>query len=158
MHNNDEDRETNDRLANHEFKILNRLKGFNFNCPNALEVRENILVTSLIGSYNRPAITLREQTLYNDEEENFDLYKTIVDMMKNMFHVAKIVHGKLNEDNILCLGYECSMINFSEAVETSDHNAKEKLLEDCRSIASFFKNEFSDSKKLFNKIISEKVS
>lgn len=113
----------------------------------------------MIGRFKNPAETLNEHRF--DPSQLNAVYDEIVDILTQMFCTAKIVHGKLNGEHILWCNEKCWVINLSEAVETKDPSAKEKLMQDCENITNFFTERGKnciDAEALFEKIISTKFA
>ncbi|XP_065577036.1 serine/threonine-protein kinase RIO3-like [Artemia franciscana] len=91
---------------------------------------------SLIGEDDKPANTLKESVL--NEEERILAYNQINKMMKRLYKEARLVHGDLSEYNILWHQNQCYFIDVTQSVDIGDQLAYQLLQRDCENITDFF--------------------
>ncbi|KAH8104774.1 RIO1-domain-containing protein [Cristinia sonorae] len=86
--------------AEKEMRNLKRLKAAGLRCPDAVEVRENVLVMGFIGDSDGWASPrLKDATIPASAVSN--LYVELIIIVRKMFHDCKLVHADLSEYNIL---------------------------------------------------------
>jgi serine/threonine-protein kinase RIO1 len=138
--------------AQRDFKTLQKLKAHGIPCATPFEIHDSLVISEWIGDSRKN--TLAE--LRHGAPDAAKIFEEIIDGITKMYHEAGIVHGKLNEDHIVRSSGKCWFINFSQAVDKFDFEAKTKLRNDCDSIVKFFR-QFGlqrDTEKLFQKILS----
>jgi len=121
--------------ARKEFKNLKRLYDSQVRVPRPYLVIENVLVMEFIGEDGVPAPLLKE---VGDELITRELYYEIIEQIKRMVNIAKLVHGDLSEYNILVHDSKPYIIDVGQAVSIDHHNWKELLERDLININNFF--------------------
>lgn len=120
-----------------ELHNLTRLKKAKIPCPDVIVMRKHILVMSYIGKgHDNPAPKLKNAIL--TDAEAICAYDEVVDIMKRMYHDARLVHADFSEYNILWHEGHCVVIDLAQAVEPLHPAALEFLMRDCFNITSFF--------------------
>ena len=88
-----------------------------------------------IGKNGVPAPHLREVPL----QAASSWYDKIVEMVKDLYHKAKLVHGDLSEYNILVPNGYPMLIDFAQAVTIEHPEAREFLRRDIDNLNNYFK-------------------
>jgi len=122
--------------AEKEMCNLKRLTRANIRCPTPIELREHVLVMSLIGEGGQPAPKLKNVTL--SPRQWRDAYSQVVQMTRSMYTDSNLIHADLSEYNILYHAGLCWLIDVSQAVEPFHPDALQFLYRDCSNITSFF--------------------
>jgi len=131
------DRKITYMWAEKEMYNLQRIKQAEIPCPRVILLRKHVLVMSFIGSQNKSAPQLKSAHLSHAQQTS--AYNQVVDIMKKMYHKCSLVHGDLNEYNLLWHNNKVWVIDVSQSVEPSHPNALEFLLRDCKNISKFFR-------------------
>lgn len=120
-----------------EFHNLNRLKKAGISCPQAIVFRKHILLMEYIGNgHENPAPKLKDVAL--SRADLICAYDEVVEIMKNMFQKARLVHADFSEYNILYHEGKCIVIDLAQAVEPIHPSALSFLMRDCQNITNFF--------------------
>eukprot|EP00405_Crypthecodinium_cohnii_P043018 CAMPEP_0206553428 /NCGR_PEP_ID=MMETSP0325_2-20121206/16627_1 /ASSEMBLY_ACC=CAM_ASM_000347 /TAXON_ID=2866 /ORGANISM="Crypthecodinium cohnii, Strain Seligo" /LENGTH=616 /DNA_ID=CAMNT_0054053405 /DNA_START=72 /DNA_END=1922 /DNA_ORIENTATION=- len=124
--------------AEKELRNLRRLKSAGIPCPDALELRQNVLVMDFIGDEGDAAPRLKDVEGLGPEEWS-DLYFSCVMHMRTMMQSCRLVHGDLSEYNML-LDHEGRLIviDVGQAVENDHPQALNFLKRDCINVNNFF--------------------
>ncbi|KAK9885239.1 hypothetical protein WA026_010742 [Henosepilachna vigintioctopunctata] len=122
--------------AEKEMANLCRLKKAGIPCPEVVMLKEHVLIMSFIGENYIPAKKLKDADM--DTASYIVAYQQVVDMMKDLFHKANLIHADLSEYNILWYNDQCIFIDVSQSVEPIHENAFNFLFRDCRNITNFF--------------------
>jgi len=139
-----------------EFKNLQRMSVHNIPCPKPLNVERNILVMEYLGSEGAVLPKLKDSKINKPR----NLYKRIMNSVKDLYQKAKLVHADLSEYNILFdeNKNQYYLIDVSQSVLWDHPNAQHFLLRDLNNINRFF-NQFSieiiEIKTLYKWITSE---
>jgi len=131
-----------------EFKNLKITEEAGVRVPHPIIYRNNILVMEFIHSQGAPAPLLKEVSLSGKEAEK--VYRTLVSYAKKLYK-ADLVHGDLSEYNVLYNKKEAVVIDISQAVPLSHSLANELLERDLRNLARFFRKDYEEVVKDFNK-------
>src|SRR5438445_8576020 len=86
-----------DQWASKEYKNLELADHAGIPVPKPLHVEKNVLILGFIGKDGIPAPVLREVRL----QAAGDWYKKIIELIKQLYDKAKLVHGDLSEYNIM---------------------------------------------------------
>jgi RIO kinase 3 len=120
-----------------EFHNLNRLKKAQIPCPTPIVFKKHVLVMSFIGNgHQNPAQKLKDVKLSN--ADMICAYDEVVDIMKRMYHEARLIHADFSEYNILYHEGKLFVIDLAQAVEPCHPSAFEFLMRDCYNITAFF--------------------
>lgn len=143
--------------AEKEMRNLKRLAAAGIKCPDPLEVRENVLVMTFVGSKegwwvfhvllkvpckqhlfhcNRASPRLKDAEL--PPESCAALYRQLVLIVRRMFHECKLVHADLSEYNILFHEENLWIIDVSQSVEHDHPSAFDFLKSDIKNVEDFF--------------------
>ncbi|KAM6184591.1 serine/threonine-protein kinase RIO1 [Rhynchocyon petersi] len=122
--------------AEKEMRNLIRLKVAGVPCPKPIMLRSHVLVMGFIGKDNIPAPLLKNMRL--SESKARKLYLQVIQHMRKMYQVARLVHADLSEFNILYHHGDLYIIDVSQSVEHDHPHALEFLRKDCTNINDFF--------------------
>ena len=123
--------------AEKEMKNLKRISGIpSINAPVPVVLQEHVLIMQFIGENGKHAPQLREATLSSKALQK--AYKSVINMMRDLFQIAALVHADLSAYNILYFKKKVYLIDFAAAVSSSSHNALEFLRNDCTNVTNFF--------------------
>ncbi|MEM0374239.1 MAG: serine protein kinase RIO [Sulfolobaceae archaeon] len=121
--------------AKKEFKNLKRLYDADVRVPRPYLVLENVLVMEFIGEDGVSAPLLKD---VNEDLITQELYMDLIEQIKRMVKVAKLVHGDLSEYNVLVHNSKPYIIDVSQSITIDHQNWKELLERDLRNINNFF--------------------
>ena len=124
-----------DQWASKEFKNLQLAKEAGLAVPTPIYVEKNVLLMEFIGKNGVPAPYLREVPL----QAASSWYDKIVEMVKDLYDKAKLVHGDLSEYNILVPDGYPMLIDFAQAVTIEHPEAREFLRRDIDNLNNYFK-------------------
>jgi len=124
-----------DQWASKEFKNLQLAKDAGLAVPTPIYVEKNVLLMEFIGKNGVPAPHLREVPL----QAASSWYDKIVEMVKDLYDKAKLVHGDLSEYNILVPDGYPMLIDFAQAVTIEHPEAREFLRRDIDNLNNYFK-------------------
>ncbi len=122
-----------------EFKNLRRAAKGNVRCPEAIAVKDNILVMEMIG---KPAEPLKDH--YPAYPHQF--LQDIITEMKRLYKIG-LIHGDLSSFNILNDDEKPVLIDFSQSTLLKTPNSEELLERDIKNIVQFFKKLGVDENK-----------
>ncbi|TDL23323.1 RIO1-domain-containing protein [Rickenella mellea] len=123
--------------AEKEMRNLKRLVTAGINCPEPVEVRENVLVMTFIGDKDGWASPrLKDASIPAAECQR--LYSQLLVMVRRMYHVCKLVHADLSEYNILYHDDSLYIIDVSQSVEHDHPAAYDFLRKDIQNVEDFF--------------------
>jgi len=123
--------------ADKELRNLKRLKAVGVVCPEAIDVRQNVLIMEFIGESGVAAKRLKDV----EDLEPADwrgLYISCVQIMRRMMHGCRLVHGDLSEFNMLYHKDSITIIDVSQSVQIDHPHALEYLKRDCINVRNFF--------------------
>ncbi|KIY73171.1 RIO1-domain-containing protein [Cylindrobasidium torrendii FP15055 ss-10] len=123
--------------AEKEMRNLKRLTTAGIRAPEALEVRENVLVMDFLGDGDCWA-SPRLKDANPTKEECDNLYPELLLIVRTMFHQCKLVHADLSEYNILLHEGHLWIIDVSQSVEHDHPAAFDFLRNDLRNVEEFF--------------------
>ncbi len=124
-----------DQWASKEFKNLQLAREAGLAVPTPIYVEKNVLLMEFIGKNGVPAPHLREVPL----QAASSWYDKIVEMVKDLYDKAKLVHGDLSEYNILVPDGYPMLIDFAQAVTIEHPEAREFLRRDIDNLNNYFK-------------------
>jgi len=123
-----------DQWASKEYKNLELADHAGISVPKPIHVEKNVLILGFIGKDGIPAPVLREVRL----QAATDWYKKIIELIKQMYDKAKLVHGDLSEYNIMIPNGYPVIIDFGQAVTTEHPEARTFLERDIENINHYF--------------------
>ncbi len=97
-------------------------------------MEKNVLILGFIGKNGIPAPVLREVRL----QAAADWYKKIIELIKQLYDKARLVHGDLSEYNIMIPDGYPVFIDFGQAVTTEHPEARGFLERDIVNINHYF--------------------
>jgi len=124
--------------AEKEMRNLRRLRQAGINCPECVEVRQNVLVMQFIGEDSKAAPRLKDVHDLSPEQWR-DVYVDCALAMRRMMQECKLVHGDLSEYNMLYHKGKLIIIDVSQSVEKEMAQALDFLKRDCVNVNSFFR-------------------
>jgi len=141
-----------------EYKNLRELNRQEISSPIVIKGKNNVLIMEFIGDeQGTPAPRLKDVQFSQDPyiEMNISL-----DLIKDMYQKAKLVHGDLSEYNILYWNDKQYVIDVSQAVSIYHPNAQVFLQRDIENILRFYsqyvsKEKIPDITDIMKKIIIE---
>ncbi|TKS79207.1 Serine/threonine-protein kinase RIO1 [Collichthys lucidus] len=122
--------------AEKEMRNLIRLQTAGILSPEPLLLRSHVLLMSFIGKENRPAPLLKNALLSDSKAR--ELYLQVLQNMRKMFQLARLVHADLSEFNMLYHEGNAYIIDVSQSVEHDHPHALEFLRKDCSNVNEFF--------------------
>lgn len=146
--------------AEKEMRNLKRLRAAGLNCPEVLELRQNVLVMEFIGEDGDAAPRLKDAG-YLGPDEWLRLYIQCAVSMRRMMQQGKLVHGDLSEFNMLYHAGELYIIDVSQSVECDHPHALDFLKRDCVNVNSFFSKRMGcqavSVKRLFDFVVTKEL-
>ncbi|KIM25826.1 hypothetical protein M408DRAFT_331003 [Serendipita vermifera MAFF 305830] len=125
--------------AEKEMRNLKRLKSAGVRCPDAVEVRENVLVMEFLGDPDGWASPrLKDAQIPSERYET--LYRDLMLTVRKIYHTCRLVHADLSEYNILYHEDELWIIDVSQSVEQDHPSAFEFLRMDLKNVKAFFES------------------
>ncbi|KAK4048147.1 Serine/threonine-protein kinase rio1 [Microbotryomycetes sp. JL221] len=123
--------------AEKELRNLRRMHAAGLRVPEALEVRENVLVMEFVGADEWQA-SPRLKDAHLPLERVRDLYIEILVLLRAMFVRCRLVHADFSEYNILYHDEHLWVIDVSQSVEQDHPSAFDFLRADIRNADEFF--------------------
>ncbi|OMH83703.1 Serine/threonine-protein kinase rio1 [Zancudomyces culisetae] len=124
--------------AEKEMRNLKRIHQAGIPCPEALVLRQHVLVMEFLGDSDGWAYPRLKDAVLK-ESRYPDLYFQTVSIMRVMYQVCRLVHADLSEYNILYNNKKLYIIDVSQSVEHDHPYALDFLRSDCANINDFFK-------------------
>ncbi len=121
--------------AQKEYKNLMRMEKAKIPAPKAVKLLSNVLVMTYIGRGEQPAPMIKDYCLDEPQES----FQAVLDIMKKLHSMAKLVHGDLSEYNILVDDDKCYLIDVGQSVVLEHPLARELLVRDVGNVARYFK-------------------
>ena len=116
---------------------LKRLTAAGIRAPEAIEVRDNVLVMDFVGDSDGWASPrLKDAEVTRDQCEA--LYAELLINVRTMFHQCRLVHADLSEYNVLFHEGHLWIIDVSQSVEHDHPAAFDFLRNDLRNVEDFF--------------------
>ncbi|XP_033645379.1 serine/threonine-protein kinase RIO1-like [Asterias rubens] len=126
--------------AEKEMRNLIRIHSAGIQCPEPHLLRGHVLVMDFIGTDGWPAPLLKDVSI--SESKARELYLDCIQMVRQMYQDARLVHADLSEFNMLFCDGQLYVIDVSQSVEHDHPHALEFLRKDCTNITDYFrKNE-----------------
>jgi len=123
--------------AEKETRNLKRIKQSGINVPEALELKNNIIIMEFIGSRGKAAPRLRDAEI--EPERYKDLYIDLVNIMRKLYQECRLVHADLSEYNILYYNDSLYIIDVSQSIEHDHPMSLEFLRRDCVNVNDYFR-------------------
>ncbi|TMW58075.1 hypothetical protein Poli38472_013549 [Pythium oligandrum] len=121
----------------HEYSALSRAIACGVRAPVPICHFEHVLITQFLGDEDGcVAPTLHDVSLTSGQL--VQIYVELLVFMRKLYREAKLVHGELNEFNILYRKEACWLIDFAHAVNTAQSEHEEALERDIQSVRSIF--------------------
>ncbi|MBA4453939.1 MAG: serine protein kinase RIO [Nitrosopumilaceae archaeon] len=137
--------------AKKEFKNLLQCHDCGIPVPRPIYVTNNVLVMDFVGDNGAPAKLLLESEV--DEND----YLQSISMIKDLYRLAKLVHGDYSEYNIFKTKNGLVLFDLGSAVDLRHPNAQEFLKRDINNITRFFSKrgiDVNDPEEILEEIIS----
>ncbi|GAA5990660.1 hypothetical protein JCM11641_001266 [Rhodosporidiobolus odoratus] len=123
--------------AEKELRNLRRMRGAGLRVPEAIEVRENVLVMDFVGQDEWQASPrLKDANIPQDLQRS--LYVEILVILRVIFARCRLVHADFSEYNILYHGGHLWVIDVSQSVEHEHPAAFDFLRADIKNADDFF--------------------
>jgi RIO kinase 1 len=123
--------------AEKEMRNLKRLAAAGIRCPEAVEVRENVLVMGFLGNDDGWA-SPRLKDAEIPEDLASTLYRELVIAMRTMYHSCRLIHADLSEYNIMYHDSHLYIIDVSQSVEHDHPAAFDFLRSDIKNADEFW--------------------
>lgn len=130
--------------AEKEFRNLRRIRSSGIPCPEAVYLRQHVLVMGFLGNKKGyPAPRLRDVRFdTNSDEETAEkwreMYIQLLGYMRVMYQTCKLVHADLSEYNLLYHQGKIWVIDVSQSVEHDHPRSLEFLRMDIKNVTDFF--------------------
>jgi len=136
-----------------EFSNLSRAREAGIPAPEPYAFDRNILIMQFLGENGIPYPQMRQ--ILPDTPEN--TYEETLDIVKNLYRKARLVHGDLSEYNILTGPDGLIPIDMAQAVTLEHPKAHNFLFRDIQNLNRFFekKCEVRDSHEIFSDIVGK---
>lgn len=122
--------------AKREFLNLKKAYEAGVKVPTPIAIKDNVIVMNFIGA--QPPEPPKAAPLLKDYCENpEEIYSNIIKNIR-LLYKAKLVHGDLNEFNMLNENDDPTIIDLSHATPISSYASKEILERDVENICRFF--------------------
>jgi RIO kinase 1 len=121
--------------AKREFVNLERAWRSGISVPKPIAVIENVLLMEFIGEYKEPVSAPKLKDYSGDFEK---IFSKLLDSLKKLHKIAKLVHGDLSEYNILVMNEKPIIIDLSHALPLNCPNSEELLIRDVKNVCNFF--------------------
>lgn len=125
--------------AEKEARNLNRVKAAGIPCPAVVKLHQHILLMQFIGADGIAAPRLKDAAPNLSRGRLFGVYFRLVQIMRNLYQEAHLVHGDLSEYNLLYFKDRLWVIDVSQAVEHEHPQSLNLLKIDCRNVTGYFK-------------------
>jgi len=124
--------------AEKELMNLVRMNNAGLNCPKPIKLKKHVFLMSFIGTDEKAAPKLKD-VQWTDETSKMTAFEQIRSLMTRLFRECRLVHGDLNEFNVLLDNAgQCHMIDVSQAVDVSHPRALFYLARDIENVVNFF--------------------
>mmetsp|Transcript_161 Transcript_161/g.364 ORF Transcript_161/g.364 Transcript_161/m.364 type:complete len:459 (-) Transcript_161:913-2289(-) len=122
--------------AEKEFRNLSRLRAAGILSPEPVFLDRHVLVMSFFGTDGWACPRLKDAKV--STRKLAEMYISCAVIMRQMFHIANLVHGDLSEYNMLVEGSKLVVIDVSQSVEHDHPYALDFLRRDCCNVNTFF--------------------
>ncbi|WKX92349.1 hypothetical protein Q1695_010405 [Nippostrongylus brasiliensis] len=123
--------------AEKEMRNLLRMHQAGLPVPKPILLKGHVLVMEFIGREGWPAPLLKNATITVELAEK--LYLQLINDMRTLYRVCKLVHADLSEYNTLVLDDRLYIIDVSQSVEHDHPHALDFLKSDCNNVSKFFR-------------------
>lgn len=123
--------------AEKEYKHLCRATQAGVRAPQPYLLQEHIILMEFVGSEDGVAAPQIRNVELN-RSQLADAYRSVLRSMRQLYQVARLVHGKLNECTILYHNDQVYLNDFGHAIERSNPEHEEALDRDLESVHDFF--------------------
>jgi len=140
-----------DIWAKKEFKNLEKAYKNNIRVPKPIIQRNNVLIMEFIGENERPAPIAKD----NPPKEPKIWLEKILNSIMTLYQKSGLVHGDLNEFNILNFKEEPVIIDMAQSVLRDHPLSDDLLLKDIKNILTWFKKlgvETPNANEFFRKV------
>ncbi len=142
--------------AKKEFRNLKRMYEVGVRVPKPIAVLNNVLVMEFIGEEGLRYPLLKEVWKELSREELLKVYELLIEEIKKIYCLAKLVHADLSEFNVMVKpGGVPVIIDVSQSVSIDHPYAEEFLVRDIRNIYDFFYSEVGLEVADFKDILKE---
>ncbi|VDL78325.1 unnamed protein product [Nippostrongylus brasiliensis] len=142
--------------AEKEMRNLLRMHQAGLPVPKPILLKGHVLVMEFIGREGWPAPLLKNATITVELAEK--LYLQLINDMRTLYRVCKLVHADLSEYNTLVLDDRLYIIDVSQSVEHDHPHALDFLKSDCNNVSKFFRTmDPSDDALFMNAFIPHKL-
>ena len=125
--------------AEKELRNLKRLQQANIPCPEALLLKDHVLLMTFLGTKHGWAYPRLKDVTGLEKEDYERLYRQTVGYMRILFHRCRLVHADLSEFNMLYGNNTLYIIDVSQSVEHDHPNNLEFLRMDIVNVTDFFR-------------------
>lgn len=127
--------------AEKEMRNLRRLATAGLPAPEALLVRQNVLVMSFIGHDGEAAPRLKDAMKSLSHSKRSSAYSQVVLIMRRMYQVCRLVHADMSEYNLLWHDGKVYIIDVSQSVEPEHPRALDFLRTDIVNVTAYFRRQ-----------------
>ena len=118
--------------AKKEFRNLTQCFEAGIPVPKPIHVSNNVLAMDFVGDNGTPAKSLLESNV--DQSD----YSSAIEIIQNLYHKAKLVHGDFSEYNIFKTSAGLIVFDLGSAVDLRHPNSSEFLKRDIKNVTRFF--------------------
>ncbi|KAK1350294.1 hypothetical protein LUQ84_000531 [Hamiltosporidium tvaerminnensis] len=132
--------------AEKEVRNLKRIRKSGILCPKPLYLKRNILIMTLIGEGSDAASKLKDISVSHDEFQS--IYLQCLEIIKNLYRKAKLIHADLSEYNLLYYQKKVYTIDVGQSVDIYHENGISFLIMDIKNINAFFSKKGCEVKEI----------
>ena len=136
--------------AKKEYRNLTQCFEAGIPVPKPLHVSNNVLAMKFVGENGAPGKSLLDSQVDEDD------YNQAIQIISDMYHKAKLVHGDFSEYNVFKTENGLVVFDLGSAVDLRHPNTQEFLKRDINNITRFFKKRgvsVEDPDQLFEDIV-----
>ncbi|MCD6110876.1 MAG: serine protein kinase RIO [Thermoplasmata archaeon] len=122
--------------AKKEFRNLKEMEKAGVKVPHPIHRVDNILVMEMLTFQGRPAPQIRQIEAEREDWEEF--WEEVIDGIKRLYQVGRIVHADLSEYNILYTERGLYFIDVAQGVSIEHPRGYEFLFRDVNNVVRFF--------------------
>ncbi len=138
--------------ARKEFKNLELSNQARASTPQAIAVKNNVLVLQFVGENGLASKKLKEENP-KDKKTLERYYEQTIEFIARLFYLKELIHADLSEYNILVKNKKLVFIDLGQGVLTSHANAKEFFERDVKNMVHYFSRQGLD--KTFEEAIED---
>ena len=124
--------------AEKEMRNYRRLAAAGVPCPEALLLKEHVLLMRFLGEDGWAAPRLKDAVLKPSERSS--AWRQVATLLRTLFHDCRLVHADFSEYNLLWHQKTVYVIDVSQSVEHDHPNALNFLRADCEHSLDFFRS------------------